>query len=131
MPARKVLRRIDAQSGHALEILGHAIEYLADEYAHAGGSLRSSDGEVQAIQLLMALNREIYLACPEVPTFADRCSALAHHLGFRHHRNCAAKRRRALRSSNRARVSTHSVGAGAFALDSSPSFSPLPTSSSA
>ena len=65
-------RRITPQAGHALEILGHAIEYLTDEYVHRGGSLRANDGEVQAIQLLMALNRKIYYECPEVPTIAER-----------------------------------------------------------
>jgi hypothetical protein len=66
------LRRIDFTAGRALEILGHAIEYLTDEYVHRGGSLRANDGEVQAIQLLMALNRKIYYECPEVPTIAER-----------------------------------------------------------
>jgi hypothetical protein len=69
-------RRIDRESGRALEILGHAIEYLADEYLQHGGRLAGSDGEVQAMQLLMTLNREIYAACPEIPTFAERCTAL-------------------------------------------------------
>ncbi|HUX45818.1 MAG TPA: hypothetical protein VMV57_13800 [Terracidiphilus sp.] len=49
------------------------IEYLADEYIHAGKTFSGQDGELQAIQLLMALNREIYFACPEVPSFRDRC----------------------------------------------------------
>jgi hypothetical protein len=69
-------RRIDRESGRALEILSHAIEYLADEYVQHGGKLTGNDGQVQAIQLLMTLNREIYAACPEIPTFADRCTAL-------------------------------------------------------
>ena len=58
-------RRIDQETGRALVILGHAIEYLADEFAHDGGADR---GRVDAIQFLMALNRTIYMACPEVPT---------------------------------------------------------------
>jgi len=62
-------RRIDPETGHALVILGHAIEYLADEFAYEGGSFTANRGQVDAIQLLMALNREIYMACPEVPTF--------------------------------------------------------------
>ncbi|MGB6973348.1 MAG: hypothetical protein WBD67_01565 [Terracidiphilus sp.] len=70
----KQRRRIDRESGRALEILGHAIEYLQDEHVHRGGSLSSNDGEVLAIQLLMARNREIYLACPVVPTLWERCS---------------------------------------------------------
>jgi hypothetical protein len=64
-------RSIDPQSGQALVILGHAIEYLADEFVCGGRSFSTSRGQVDAIQLLMALNREIYLACPEAPTFAE------------------------------------------------------------
>lgn len=70
---RRRRRRIDRETGRALEILGHAIEYLADEYAHRGESLAAEDGQVQAIQLLMARNREIYLACPVTPTLRERC----------------------------------------------------------
>jgi hypothetical protein len=68
-------RRIDRESGRALEILSHAIEYLADEYVHHGGQLKGSDGQVQAMQLLMAANRRIYTACPQVPTLEERCIA--------------------------------------------------------
>jgi hypothetical protein len=72
-PSRVNRRRsIDPQSGRALVMLGHAIEYLADEYVEHGGQLTGSDGQVQAMQLLMALNREIYTACPEIPTFEER-----------------------------------------------------------
>lgn len=73
-----VRRRISPQAGHALEILGHAIEYLTDEYVHAGGEFSARDGEVQAVQLLMKLNRQIYLDCPAVPSLAERCRALLH-----------------------------------------------------
>ena len=75
------LRRIDFTSGRALEILGHAIEYLTDEYVHRGGSLQANDAEVQAIQLLMALNRKIYYECPEVPTIAERLISFLRSLG--------------------------------------------------
>ena len=70
--------RISPQAGRALEILGHAIGYLADEYVHAGVSFAADDSQVQAIQLLMKLNREIYLDCPVVPTLAERWRALLH-----------------------------------------------------
>ncbi|HZL53857.1 MAG TPA: hypothetical protein VFC37_23225 [Terracidiphilus sp.] len=62
-------RRIDPQAGRALEILGHAIEYLADEFVHEGGSFSADNGQLQAVQLLMALNRQVYFECPEVPPF--------------------------------------------------------------
>jgi hypothetical protein len=71
-------RLIPPEAGRALEILGHAIEYLTDEFVNAGGSFSAQDPRVEAVQLLMGLNRKIYLDCPEVPSFADRCRALLH-----------------------------------------------------
>lgn len=71
-------RRITPQAGHALEILGHAIEYLTDEFVHEGGSLSAEDDRLKAVQLLMALNRQIYFECPEVPSFGDRCRSILH-----------------------------------------------------
>lgn len=71
-------RRISPEAGHALEILGHAIEYLTDEFVCAGGSVCARNAQVEAVQLLMRLNREIYLGCPEVPTLGDRFRALLH-----------------------------------------------------
>ena len=65
-------RDISPQAGRALEILGHAIEYLTDEYVHEGGSLSAHDPRLEAVQLLMARNREIYFSCPEVPGFGER-----------------------------------------------------------
>ena len=69
-------RRISPEAGRALEILGHAIEYLTDEFVHAGGSFSAHDGQVEAVQLLMAMNRQIYFACPEVPSFGERWRSL-------------------------------------------------------
>jgi hypothetical protein len=69
---RATRRRIDPQSGRALEILGHAIEYLADEYVRAGGALSAHNGPLEALQLLMAANRAIYFACPQVVPFGER-----------------------------------------------------------
>ena len=59
-----------------MEILGHAIEYLTDEFVHEGSSLTTGNPQVQAIQLLMALNRQVYLDCPPVLTLSERCRAL-------------------------------------------------------
>lgn len=73
-------RRITPEAGHALEILGHAIEYLTDEFVHEGGTLSANDSRLMAVQLLMALNREVYFECPEAPSFADRCRSF---LGLR------------------------------------------------
>ncbi|HEV2486398.1 MAG TPA: hypothetical protein VGT08_12770 [Terracidiphilus sp.] len=71
-------RRISPQAGHALEILGHAIEYLADEIVHEGGSFSPDNGQLQAVKLLMALNRQIYFECPEVPPFGKRLLSFLH-----------------------------------------------------
>jgi hypothetical protein len=72
-PRPFVRRRLSPQSGRALEILGHAIEYLADEYANDlsdKGPLGSADPRVAAIQILKGLNRAIYYSGTEVkPAF--------------------------------------------------------------
>lgn len=65
-------RQITPQAGRALEILGHAIEYLTDEYVHEGGAFAPEDSQWQAVQLLMGANRQIYLACPVELTFWER-----------------------------------------------------------
>ena len=69
-------RRIGPEAGHALEKLGHAIEYLTDEFLHQGIDYSPSDPQMQAVQLLMALNRQVYFECPELPTLGERCRAL-------------------------------------------------------
>lgn len=73
--SRSVRRRTTPEAGFALEILGHAIEYLADEYVHEAGllpSIYSGDPRVEAIQLLMAANRQVYFACPLAPSLYQR-----------------------------------------------------------
>jgi hypothetical protein len=76
-PARaRRARRISPEAGHALEILGHAIEYLSDEFVHNGGEITSRNPQVEAVQLLMALNRQVYFSCPEVLTLRDRLRTL-------------------------------------------------------
>ncbi len=72
---RTARRRITPTAGFALEVLGHAIEYLADEFVHASGStpsLHSADPRVEAMQLLMAANRQVYYACPVMPSLYKR-----------------------------------------------------------
>ncbi len=71
-------RRISPQAGRALEILGHAIEYLTDEYMYSGGTFCAQDPQLQAIQMLMAFNRQIYFECPEVQSLSERFLALLH-----------------------------------------------------
>jgi hypothetical protein len=71
-------RSINPQAGRALELLGHAIEYLTDEFIHEGGSFSANNAQLQAVQLLMALNRQIYFDCPEVPPLGKRFLSLLH-----------------------------------------------------
>src|SRR4051794_4318061 len=68
-------RHISVQAGCAIGMLGHAIEYMTDEYIHEAKHLAAHDSQLQAIQILMALNREIYYACPVQPTFTERLRA--------------------------------------------------------
>jgi len=68
-------RRITPEAGHALEKLGHAIDYLTDEYIHNGGTFHSGDAELQAVEMLMAINHKVYFACPEVPTLGEQLHA--------------------------------------------------------
>ena len=72
-------RRITFEAGVALEKLGHAIEYLTDEFMHAEGKEPfRRDGRLEAIELLMAINREVYFSCPEIPTFRERIASFFH-----------------------------------------------------
>ena len=76
--ARSRRHQTTPEAGHALELLGHAIEYLSDEFVHEGQAVRCDDPYVEAIQLLMGLNRQIYYECPVVPTLAERMRTFFH-----------------------------------------------------
>ncbi len=74
-PSTLARRRLSPEGGRALEILGHAIEYLADEYAldaENTGRLGSADPRIEAIQLLKALNRAIYFEATIVQSVFSR-----------------------------------------------------------
>jgi len=76
-------RRITPEAGRAIEMLGHAIEYLADEFALECRSREESVAvgkhpRITAIELLMTRNREIYFSCPTVPTLGERLRSLLH-----------------------------------------------------
>jgi hypothetical protein len=68
------------ESGRAIEMLAHAIEYLADEFAldcmQEMNARTGQHPQIEAIHLLMARNREIYLSCPEIPTLGERIRSL-------------------------------------------------------
>ncbi len=77
-------RRVPYQSGRALEMLSHAIDYLTDEFALECMTERTIDSvsprigvhpRIAAIEILKQRNREIYLSFPEVPTLAERLRA--------------------------------------------------------
>jgi hypothetical protein len=71
-------RQITPEAGRALEILGHAIEYLTDQFVQDERAFTVKSEQLQAVQTLMDLNRQVYFDCPEIPTLADRCRALLH-----------------------------------------------------
>lgn len=67
-------RKFSPQEGRALETLGHAIEYLADEYALECRSLPGchKPPEIEAIRILMACSREVYFSGKPSPTLAEQ-----------------------------------------------------------
>ncbi len=65
-------KHISRRAARAFRILGHAIEYLADEFIHDAAPPSGQKERLQAVRLLMALNREVYNDCPEVPSLAER-----------------------------------------------------------
>ena len=76
-------RRITPEAGRAIEMLGHAIEYLADEFALECRSREDQAGagkhpRIEAIELMMTRSREIYFSCPTVPTLGERLRSLLH-----------------------------------------------------
>lgn len=68
-----VRRRISPEAGHALEKLGHAIEYLSDEFMVSPDPL--SKGRLDAILLLMEVNRRVYSECPEIHSLGQRLAS--------------------------------------------------------
>ena len=76
--ARAARRRITPEAGRALEILAHAIEYLADESVHERSGLSDRTGQLQAIHLLMDLNRQVYFECPEMLPLGERFRKFLH-----------------------------------------------------
>jgi len=72
-------RLITPEAGRALEILAHAIEYLDDELAYQGLTSSAKKEQLEAMRILMELNRQIYFACPEVPGFGERCRTFLFH----------------------------------------------------
>ncbi len=71
-------RHISFKAARALEIIGHAIEYLSDESFRDAFSDQENRAHLEALQILMALNRKIYLACPPARTLRERLHSFLH-----------------------------------------------------
>jgi hypothetical protein len=62
--SQAIQRRPSMDQGHALESLGHAIEYVYDSRVYRNcGEMSPSD--VEAVQILMRLSREVFIECRE------------------------------------------------------------------
>ena len=66
-----VRRRGSSEQGHALETLGHAVEYLVDSRMLCSDP-HTAAGEREAIEILMRLNRAVFSECPEIVPFGCR-----------------------------------------------------------
>ena len=77
---RLVRRRPDRNQGRALEVLGHALEYLVDTRMFVLREPNSkADGE--SIQILSRCSREVFSTCVEVVPLRQRLKAwLGQHL---------------------------------------------------
>ena len=66
-----ILRRGTAEQGRALEVLGHAIEYLVDSrlFVLDQAAVRSDD---EAVQIMMRMSRAVFAECPEVVSLRRR-----------------------------------------------------------
>jgi len=45
---------------------------------HTGLNFSAKYEQLEAVRLLMALNRQVYFECAEVPSFSERCWSLLH-----------------------------------------------------
>jgi hypothetical protein len=63
--SQAIHRRPSMHQGHALESLGHAIEYVYDSRVYRNGG-EMSPSDVEAVQLLMRLSREVFVECREI-----------------------------------------------------------------
>jgi hypothetical protein len=70
--AKSVRRRLTPEAGRGMEKLGHAIEYLSDEFVNDSANGIRYDDRLEAIEILMALNRQIFMDAPEFVTLGQR-----------------------------------------------------------
>ena len=71
-------RHITYKAVRALEMLGHAIEYLSDVSFCNESSAALEHAHLEAVQILMSLNHEVYFACPPVLTLRERWHSFLH-----------------------------------------------------
>lgn len=62
---RVIRRRPNLEQGRALEILGHAVEYLVDSRMYAMKET-AGQGDVDAVQILSRCSREVFSTCSEI-----------------------------------------------------------------
>ena len=67
-PQQEARRRPNQQQGRALEVLGHAVEYLVDTRMTRDDMqpLLLAGPDLQAVQILMRLNRAVFSSCEEI-----------------------------------------------------------------
>ena len=80
-------RCITPRAGRALETLAHAIEYLTDEFVHQSLAYSAKNEQLEAVRLLMALNRQVYFELRPSMLYLPRLCCAQLHL-----KNCAATR---------------------------------------
>jgi hypothetical protein len=59
------IRRISPNVLRAQELLGHAIDHIADDLVNEGYIFSKDHPRASAIQILLSLSRLIHLECPE------------------------------------------------------------------
>ncbi len=64
-------RRPTPEQGRALEVIGHAIEYLIDFYIVVYSEY-GSRADTEAVQILVKLSMEVYEECAEVVPLHQR-----------------------------------------------------------
>jgi hypothetical protein len=71
LTAAVVCRQTGKKEGMALEVLGHAVEYLIDSRMFLT-SMPYTRSEEEAVQLLMGCSRRVFEACPEIVPIKTR-----------------------------------------------------------
>lgn len=74
-------RRVSFRADRALEIIGHAIEYLSDESFRETSSGQEDRARLEAVQILMSVSRKIYFACPPARPLSERWHSFLHSNG--------------------------------------------------